>query len=160
MKKILFALCLSMLIVVSCDEKKKHSVGNGANYGTFVFSTDELVVDVDSQTTSFRLEGRYTELPDVDVYGDIWLYLDADKTTAKYPEQFVLAKFVKFTENDNGVLYHDVTIHPETIDKEVVIVYHTKTLGLQDADDAKESLSKDSKIKVVLRPVEQEQPLE
>ncbi len=151
MKKLLL-LCLSLILVVGCDDKKKHYIGNETNYGHFVFTQDMLVVDVEEDTNSFRLEGRYLEQPDVDVYGDVWLYLDEKATTAKHPEQFVLSKFVKFKEGENGNLYYDVTIHPETITREVEIVYHTETYG-EDINGDANSLAKDSQIKVVLRPM-------
>lgn len=150
MKK-LFLLCLSLLLIVGCDDKKKHYIGNESNYGHFVFTSEYIVVDVEEDTNFFRLEGRYLEQPDADVYGDVWLYIDTQKTTAKYPEQFEMTKFVKFKEGENGTLYHDVTIHPENITSWVEIHYHTETYS-EDINGPVNSLSKDSKIKVILRP--------
>lgn len=152
MKKILFALCLAALVVTGCDPKKKHYVGNDTNYGVFQFAQSELVVDVTEDVTSFRLEGSYKVQPDKDAYGDIWLYLDAKQTTAKHPEHFTWTKYVKFQEDENGVLYYDVKIHPEAIDKELYIVYHTKTVDIRDDEIDDSVLQDDSKIKITLRP--------
>lgn len=152
MKKIFFALCAALLLAVGCNDKKRHYIGNDTNYGVFQFAQSELVVDVTEEVTSFRLEGNYKVQPDKDAYGDVWLYLDADETTAKHPEHFVLAKFVKFQEDENGVLYYDVKIHPEAIDKELYIVYHTEAIDMRDPNMDSSTLLNDSKIKVTLRP--------
>lgn len=156
MKKILFTLCLAALALAGCDPKKKHYVGNDTNYGIFQFAQSELVVDVTEEVTSFRLEGSYKVQPDKEAYGDVWLYLDADETTAKHPEHFVLTKFVKFQEDENGVLYYDVKIHPEAITKELYIVYHTEAVDMRDPNMDASTLLDDSKIKVTLRPAANE----
>lgn len=137
---------LLFISLVGCKEKSFWGEGVGdPNY--FGFLTSEIVVDVESETKSFRIEGEWThkvsDLPQIEI--------DRDTTTAKHKFHFVntpesnydIGKFTPLLEGNK--VYKDVVIMPENIKEKVVILYrHARWNG------EPEGLIKE--LKVVLQP--------
>lgn len=110
------------VFTTSCKDDTITCCNDGV-FNNFSFATDELIVEVDETTTSFRIEGEYP----VEFDHNPWVRLDIGSTTAKHKIHFIntgdMGGIGDFTQSDGLKIYRDVTILPENITEEVRLFY-------------------------------------
>ena len=134
MRKIfLTAVCICFAAFTMSCEDDSYPWENQGPPNNFTFKQSELIVEVDETTTSFRIEGEFSEK--FSTYGLVGL--DTLRTTAKHKIHFINTgehadNIGDLTQSDGLKAYRDVTILPENITEEVAISYFTTELIYSD----------------------------
>ena len=151
MKKLLNLILplVALTLFTGCQDDEL----GGTKTNFFSFNTKEMIVEVTPKTTSFRIEGYWTE--NNEEQSTVRYY--SPNSTAKPGEHFIYdydtentaMNTMLFTASDKKTCYHDITIIPENITTEVTISF--SKFALVDPD---ETANKDliNEMKVILRP--------
>lgn len=126
------SVAMCTVLFQGCEDRYRYVEGNPYDMSSFGFLESEQVVEVDDDTKSFRIVGKWTE---GDMAGELprwpWVYLDTKNTTAVHKEHYINHVDPKnntvgaFTPLDSNVLYRErvVQLLPENIKDEKVVHY-------------------------------------
>lgn len=162
LSKIIIVVAI-LTIFISCKKEITETYLN--------FEQSELIVDVDEDVNSFRIvtlkEIRVFEY-DIDDYRrimycsgcseppTIYLVSDTTKTTAKENVHFINTAYNSdiddFTKLDETKSYIDIEIIPENITEEVAICYISRSSPETNYTDSGIIVTRENKLKVILRP--------
>lgn len=128
MKRLIYGLMA--LALVACNTKDDDQFK--ADGGTYAFKQSEIIVNA-SESDSFRLEAYYIDEPDASLRGTFKFRVNEELSTPNWEQYFVVAPFGYMTmeEAEDGTFFSDISIWPDKIDKEVIVILDT-FLGYDD----------------------------
>lgn len=142
------------VLLTACKDDNWWGDGPEPNWGVFAFEEAQTIVDVDSQTKSFKLKGHYLEPADKKRHGKVYTEFVASSSTAKpnvhFKYEFVNTFFTDFTEDADKIMHAEIPIYPENITEEVTIVYYIGIILIGDEPDKYPDAIR--KTTIILRP--------
>ena len=153
MKKLLNLILPFAVLALFTGCEDDPSYGDGET-NFFSLNTKQMIVEVTPETTSFRIEGNWTENAEEQTF----LRYYAPNSTAVPGEHFIYdyvspedttPETMKFTVSGKTSCYHDITIIPENITSETTIYFAKMALLVPNEYENKDLIND---IKVILRP--------
>ncbi len=120
-------------LAFSCNKTPSHTdvIGPEDNQNYFKFTKEEMVVEVDSTITKFRIVGEWT----IERTPYSFVHIDTVNTTAKHNVHFFNEVDIEnltlgeFHHLEGNKTYKDVKIFPKKITEKVVIYYDIHSWG-------------------------------